>query len=279
MNQKIFKLKGIYKDKIWGYEDWNLCCNDEGQCIIDEGSLKGESLWKVLDYKPFPVLLKIINAKRDLSIQVHPTKEYCKKVEHVREKNECWYVLNAEKDACIYCGLNKEITKEELDSIIGTDKIEKYLNKIVVEKGNFVYMPAGVIHAIGAGVEVLEVQQNSNITYRIYDYNRGRTLHIDKAKDVIDIEQNLKIKKENDLRIFTCEDFSVEKICVNESKQWFTENSSEAIFILSGEGIIKENNDLSSAQRVGEGETFYIRENTAYTLQGDLKIIKTSFVY
>lgn len=279
MSQKIFKLKGIYKDKIWGYEDWNLCCNDEGQCIIDEGKLKGESLWKMLDYKPFPVLLKIINAKRDLSIQVHPTKEYCKKVEHVREKNECWYVLNAEENACLYCGLNQELTKVELESILGTDKIEKYLNKIVVEKGNFVYMPAGVIHAIGAGVEVLEIQQNSNITYRIYDYNRGRTLHIDKAKDVIDIEENLKVKKENELKVFRCEDFLIEKISINGSACYCTEDKCEAIFILKGNGIIKEENESSLSNEVREGETFYIESDTAYRLQGDFEIIKTSFVY
>lgn len=271
MEQRIFKLSAVYKGKPWGYEKWNLCCHNEGESLIQNGQLRNKSLWNYLGYKSFPMLIKIIKADKKLSIQVHPNDEYAKEIEHDKGKNECWYVLNAEPDAYIYYGLKNEIEKQSLEKILSDGHIEKYLNKVKVEKGNFIYIPSGVIHAIGEGVILLEVQQNSNITYRIYDYNRGRELQIEKANDVIDINKNLVVRKRERLDFFKNEDFIIKKSSIYNYAEFYNKHSFEVLYILEGKGTIVLDNSNESMET---GDTIYIKEGTHYKVQGSIEYIR-----
>lgn len=271
MEQRIFKLSAVYKGKPWGYEKWNLCCHNEGESLIQNGQLRNKSLWNYLGYKSFPMLIKIIKADKKLSIQVHPNDEYAKEIEHDKGKNECWYVLNAEPDAYIYYGLKNEIEKQSLEKILSDGHIEKYLNKVKVEKGNFIYIPSGVIHAIGEGVILLEVQQNSNITYRIYDYNRGRELQIEKANDVIDINKNLVVRKRERLDFFKNDDFIIKKSSIYNYAEFYNKHSFEVLYILEGKGTIVLDNCNECMET---GDTIYIKEGTHYKVQGSIEYIK-----
>jgi mannose-6-phosphate isomerase len=141
------RLKTITKKTIWGSE-------------------------KIIE-TPLPIAVKILDAKRKLSVQVHPTGE--------RKKDEFWYVLSAKKDAQIILGVRREITKEELKKRAEDGTILKILRRVKVKKGDCFFLPGGTIHALGAGIKVLEIASQNDITYRLYDYNRGRELHIEKA--------------------------------------------------------------------------------------------------
>ncbi len=209
-----FILKPSAKDYLWGgnrlnesynknidlsplAETWECSTHPDGESFAS-----GKKLSQVLKEHPdyigsryynkegqLPVLIKFIDAERDLSVQVHPDDEYAKR-EGQKGKTEMWYVLEARKGAGIVYGLNREVDKDELRASIASGTIEKYLCKVPVKKDEVYFIKSGTIHAIGAGCLIAEIQQNSNLTYRLYDYNRTdkngkkRELHIEKALDV-----------------------------------------------------------------------------------------------
>ena len=150
--------------------------------------------WKSSSLDRFPVLIKFIDAKNALSIQIHPD-DYALENENEFGKNEMWYVVDCEPGAYLYCGLKQDSSKEEIRERIENNTITEILNKIEVHKGDCVMVKAGTIHAIGAGILICEIQQNSNCTYRMYDYDRKdkfgnrKELHIDKAIDVVDVKK------------------------------------------------------------------------------------------
>ena len=166
------KLAPIQKQYIWGTEDWML-----------------SDLHEEVEHSP--LLVKIITAKEKLSVQVHPGNEYAKEKENSTGKTEMWYVLNCEPDAFLYYGLKHKISANEFIKRIKNDTILEVCQKVKVKKGDVFYIPAGLLHAIGKGIKVAEVQQNSNITYRVYDYHRQdaehnfRPLHIKQAEESI----------------------------------------------------------------------------------------------
>ncbi len=187
----------------WGYEAekddelgecWAVSCNAIVDSEVADGSLKGKrisELWKeeprLFGYptaKDFPLLVKIIEAKADLSVQVHPHDEYAFRTEKSRGKRECWYILDCPEDARLILG-NKAKNREELKQFIDNGEWDKLISYVKVKKGDFLEIPPGTLHAITAGVMLLEVQQNSDITYRVYDFGRPRELHIAKALDVL----------------------------------------------------------------------------------------------
>lgn len=220
--EKIIKLQSVYKEFIWGGtkirdvlhkdtgglarvgECWDISTHPSGRSIIAEGQFAGKTLseyfdiegWDMLGdygtkYHQLPVLIKYIDAKDNLSIQVHPDDEYARAHENDSGKNEMWFILDANKGAFIYLGFNKNVTREEVENSIANDSIEKLLNKVYVKKGETYFIPAGTVHAIGKGCLICEIQQTSNVTYRLYDYKRPdingkmRELHVDKAMEVI----------------------------------------------------------------------------------------------
>lgn len=229
---KIIQFKSNVRDYIWGgtklknkyhkkskyseiAESWELSAHLEHPSIIVNENISFNDLLKrkdihkllgynYLKYSSFPLLVKLIDTKDKLSVQIHPTNYYAKKYENDKGKSEFWYILEAKKDAGIYIGLKSRYSKSEIKKLVEHNKLFGELNFIPVKAGDSFYIPAGTVHTIGSGVTLVEVQQNSNVTYRLYDYNRidknGKTreLNIDKALDVYDTKLNqLKYIKKN----------------------------------------------------------------------------------
>ena len=226
---KPFMLRPAIKDYLWGgsrlnddfgknincyplAETWECSTHPDGQSIVASGCFDGQSLGDVLKAHPdflgnhslsitgnvpeLPILVKLIDAYKDLSVQVHPNDEYARKNENSLGKTEMWYVLSARKDSRLIYGFNREMTKDKVRDATMDGSIGKYLNCVPVEKDNVFFINPGTVHAIGAGTLVAEIQENSNITYRLYDYDRvdkagnKRELHINKALDVADLSSS-----------------------------------------------------------------------------------------
>lgn len=222
----MFKLNSSYKTYIWGgtkirevlkkrtddlqciAESWEISTHPAGESTIINGEFAGKTLreyfditgWDIIgeygrEYRQLPILVKYIDAQKNLSIQVHPNEEYARRYENESGKSEVWFVIEAEKGAFLYLGFNRDISPEEVSKRIEDNTLEEVLNKINVKRGDVFYVPAGTVHAIGAGCLICEIQQSSDTTYRLYDYGRKdadgnrRPLHIAKALDVLNYEQ------------------------------------------------------------------------------------------
>ena len=261
---KPFLLKPAAKDYLWGgtrlnddfnlgiemdpfAEAWVCSTHPDGESVV---SGSGQPLSQMLGEHPeyigthamsvaggqFPILIKLIDARKDLSVQVHPDDEYAKTFENGSlGKSEMWYVLDAKEDTCLVYGFNRDMTEEKVRSSINSGTIEKYLNHVSVHKNDVFYIDAGTVHAIGAGCLIAEIQESSNLTYRLYDYNRvdkngnGRELHIDKAVKVMNMKSSTTprqpmrvIRYRNGMAselLGRCKYFQVERILLNTTTQ------------------------------------------------------------
>lgn len=199
----ILKFDVVKHDKIWGNEQWIVSAHPNGVSTITNGQYAGQTLASVFannkqlfgnsDLTEFPLLVKIIEADDNLSVQVHPDDQYASEHENSLGKNECWYVLDSKPDADIVVGHHVS-DKEELQTLIESNNLEQKLDIKPIQKGDFFDVPAGTIHAIRGGTTILEVQQSSDITYRLYDYGRlengqPRELHVDKSIEVVDFTE------------------------------------------------------------------------------------------
>lgn len=216
----ILKLCPALKDYLWGgtrlkndfgfqtdldivAEGWMLSCHKDGENRIENGQYKGKTLSEALDllgdeslgtnaqaFDRFPILIKLIDAKKDLSVQVHPDNDYALRVEGEYGKTECWYILDCDEGAELIYGFKKEISRTEFERRIADNTFLEVVNKVKVHKGDLFFIEAGTLHAIGGGILLAEIQQNSNTTYRVYDYGRlgadgkPRPLHTEKAVEV-----------------------------------------------------------------------------------------------
>ncbi|MGN1226865.1 MAG: type I phosphomannose isomerase catalytic subunit [Candidatus Cryptobacteroides sp.] len=187
----MYKFGAILRTLVWGTESWVLSAVPGSESIVSEGPDKGKSLSEVYG-GTFPLLVKFIDAHADLSIQVHPDDELAMRRHHSKGKSEMWYVIGAEDGAYLYSGLNRAISPQEYDELVDSNSICSALNRFEVQSGDVFFLPAGRIHAIGAGCYLAEIQQTSDITYRIYDYGRKgldgrpRQLHTEWARAAID---------------------------------------------------------------------------------------------
>lgn len=269
---ELVKLKPGIKDYIWGgtyfkkfnkgtsyqrvSECWELSIRDDVSSIIDSGINKGKLLKDVItkeDIGPamnrfpyFPLLIKLIDAKENLSVQVHPSDEYALKNEGSFGKSEMWHIISADKGSGLYVGLNKDYTKADIEKALKEGNILDYLNFFEVKPGDTFLISPGTIHAIGKGVRLIEIQQNSNLTYRLYDYNRvdqnghPRELHIKKSLDVIDYKQYKK-SQNNSNYLADNQYFTVKRAEVNgEMRIKADENSFLSFTFLNGEGLVNE---------------------------------------
>lgn len=216
----MIKLKPAFKDYLWGgtrlkehyhkqtdlsilAESWEVSTHPDGPSVVDNGSDPALTLAQYIDdhtkvilgtsaqrFDRFPLLIKLIDADRDLSVQVHPGDAYALEVEKEYGKTEMWYVLEANKDSFVYYGVNQLLTQEQFRQAIAEGEVETILEKRPVKSGDVIFVEAGTIHAINAGMVVCEIQQNSNTTYRVYDYDRTdasgnkRELHIEQSVEV-----------------------------------------------------------------------------------------------
>ncbi len=226
ISQSIYPylFQPVYKDYIWGgdrigktfargdtparcAESWEVADRPEGMSIVTNGPLKGQSLQQLVQMLQtdllgpqhegcdrFPLLIKIIDAREDLSVQVHPHDTTAQRTGG-EPKTEMWYILDATADAMIYAGMQPGVTPESFQTAVQNGMVERLLAKVPAKSGRTIFVPGGKVHAIGAGCLLLEIQQNSNTTYRVFDWNRvdangqSRELHIEQALQVVDWER------------------------------------------------------------------------------------------
>lgn len=318
-SEKFVKLQPAFKDYLWGgtklkelyhkqcdydivAESWELSAHEAGQSIVMSGRHKGMTFaeyltvigknnwgWKCRPLDEFPILIKFVDAEGALSVQVHPDDDYALSVENQYGKNEMWYIIDCKPDAYLYCGFNRDVTKEEVLERLQNDTILEILNKVPVTKGDAFFIPAGTVHAIGAGILICEIQQSSDCTYRLYDYCRKdkfgnqRELHIDKALDVMQYVkyepqklENTTEKVESHIKrtISICKYFEcflyqlsgrMELIAVEES---FT-----ALVCISGSGIISTEKDENQMEFVAGNSIFMPKSKEIYQVEGQCEFI------
>ena len=277
----IFKLDPAFKDYIWGgtrlrdeygkkcdydkvAESWELSCHKDGPSVVADGEYKGLTLNEYIEkagkgvlgkncerFENFPILIKLIDAKDNLSVQVHPDNDYAMRVEGEYGKTEMWYVVDCDEGATLLYGFKHEITKEEFARRIADNTLLEVTNAVPVKKGDVFFIEAGTLHAIGKGILIAEIQQNSNTTYRIYDYGRvgkdgkPRELHVEKAKEVTNLvppkypttaqgaPTAIEGGKETLLR--SCEYFNVNKLELDgTTKLTAGEGSFNSLLVLDG---------------------------------------------
>lgn len=295
------KLTPTIKDYIWGgtrlskdfqmvsfadrqAEAWVLSCHPDGEAIIENSGFKGRTLSDVLanegkDYLGtnckkfdfFPVLIKLIDAKDDLSVQVHPDNEYALKNENQYGKTEAWYILDCDEGAQIIYGFKEDITKEEFKNAIETNTLLEKVNRVNVKKGDLFFIESGTLHAICKGILLAEVQQNSNVTYRVYDYGRlqngkPRDLHVKKALDVTNLKaldcSGKPMGEEEQFEGFRktlltkCELFTVSRIDVEESAPIVADKTSfVSLVALEGNGVLMHGDSVLTLYK---GESVFL---------------------
>lgn len=314
----IVKLKPALKDFIWGgtkirdvlgknvgkmetvAESWELSAHPAGECKIATGKYKGKKLseyidaigtqnlgWKAQAYERFPILIKFIDSRESLSIQVHPDDEFAFPNEGDYGKNEMWYVMAAEKDAFIYMGFNKDISREEMEDRIKNNTITKVMNKLPVKAGETYFINAGTVHAIGAGCLICEIQQSSNVTYRLYDYDRvgykgkKRELHLDKALEIADLRKKKDDYKSNfsvlEFPGYTkqllgqCKYFVVTKYKIkNELTLAPIDSSFRAVVVIEGEGKVGNSKEMHNAV---VGDTWFLGSKEVLNVKGKITVL------
>ena len=268
---EAYKLKPVIKSYIWGgnyfqkygkgdeesiSELWEMSARGDDSSIIVSGPNSGKRLADVItneDIGPvykrfpyFPLLIKLIDAESDLSVQVHPSDDYALKNDNSFGKCEMWYIIDADEGSGIYIGLKEDSSREKIEQQINDGSILNSLNFVKVKPGDTFIINPGTIHAIGHGVRLIEIQQNSNLTYRLFDYNRidkngkKRELHILKALDVIDYKKYKFEKIVSDI-LADCKYFRVFKEEVNGS--WIIDANQESFVsctFLSGSGFVDD---------------------------------------
>lgn len=209
--RKLIDEYHVVTDKKNAAEGWMLSCHPAGESTVVNGEFAGQTLTEVLKRDPalcgsnaerfedFPILIKFIDARDDLSVQVHPTKEYCELTGRGQSKTECWYIIDCDEDAHLLLGFNESISKEQFEEAIKTNTLTDYTAKVKVKPGDFFFIESGTLHAICKGILLAEVQESSNTTYRIYDYGRlgndgkPRELHVEDALAVTKRENILNL--------------------------------------------------------------------------------------
>ena len=310
---KPLKLKPAFKDYIWGgtklckeygketnlepvAESWELSCHKDGYSVISGGKYDGKTLASVIKDNPgmlgtyckdgeLPILIKLIDAADNLSVQVHPDNAQAKEWEGQNGKTEMWYVIDAEKDAKITYGVAEDITKADLEKAIKNKSVESLLNAVPSKKGDVFFVEAGTIHAIGKGNLIAEIQQNSDVTYRLYDYGRvgkdgkERELHIEKGVKAANCKKitarNIPDCSDGTRLLGSCEYFAVKEIKLCGEKTFTADEKSyhalivtEGSAVLSGEGF---------CEKLSAGETVFIPAALGdYTLGGRATVLQTS---
>lgn len=311
MPKYILKLTPYISETIWGgrkliddfniktekqnaAEGWMLSCLDMGPSIVSNGVYAGKPLPEVIGtdpawcgrnigkYSEFPVLIKFIDAMDDLSVQVHPTKEYCEKTGRGRSKTECWYIIDCEEDASLLLGFKEEISKEEFKKSIEDGTLLDKVSRVKVKPGDFFFIDSGTLHAICRGVLLAEVQESSNTTYRIFDYNRlgkdgkPRELHV---ADATEVTKTVPFRaRETDSAdgslLVSCDLFKVFRYTVNGEYSSFCDGDSfVSLLVMSGEGILRCGGEELAIRK---GDSLFIPAGSGeFTVSGETDILET----
>jgi mannose-6-phosphate isomerase len=283
----IVRLKPYLEPKIWGSrtlnnryqcdidtpigEAWGISMIKHKESFILDGNYQGMPFSILYEKEPqlfgglkgtFPLLVKIIDAKDDLSIQVHPR-------EGEFEKNECWYILHAKKDACLTLG-HKAVNKNQFLEALNQHKLNKLLIEVPVKQNDLFYINSGKLHGIGKGIELLEIQQASDTTYRVYDYHRSingheRELHLTHALQEMRFPDE-EIKKEVEQNYF-----NLEKVTCHHQLDMVSDQFGDYLYIVNGDGSIGE-------KEVKKHEFIFISSNEKYRINGEMDILKSTII-
>lgn len=312
--EPFVRLQPVFKDYLWGgtrildkynkssdletvAESWELSGHPAGNSIIASGKHKGLSFskylenvgkevlgWKCGSMQNFPILIKLIDARDNLSVQVHPDDEYALNNENEYGKNEMWYVIDSEPGSGLYVGFKQKTDKEEIKKAIEENNIIGLLNFYPTSPGDVFFIPSGTVHAIGKGNLICEIQQSSNSTYRLYDYNRKdkfgnvRELHLDKALDVLNYEryipEDFQIDFKNDDKIITCKYFETIIMTVKDEKKIsLSSDSFCSLVCIEGDGEA-ELSDSKLAFKAGDS-LFIPATDDILNIKGNSKLILT----
>ncbi len=309
-------LKPPVKDYLWGgtrlkteyhfetdrdiaAEAWVLSCHKDGADTVENGSFAGKTLTEVLDvwgkealgqraaaFPYFPLLIKLIDAKGRLSVQVHPDDEYALKNEGEFGKTEMWYVVDCDEGAELIYGFRREVSREEFEERIKDNTLPEICNYVPVHKGDVFFISAGTLHAIGGGILIAEVQQNSNTTYRVSDYGRlgadgkPRPLHIEKALDVTNRgTPALPYGKTGETertafgsirRLAACDLFTAALLTLESETRLQCGESFISLVVLEGEISVTYGGGAFSA---GKGGSIFIPAGLAVTVSGKAEIL------
>jgi len=304
---RLFKLSPAFKDYIWGgsklkecygktsapertAESWELSCHRDGESVICGGEYDGYTLASVVaadkamlgtncaGSEEFPILIKLIDAREDLSVQVHPGDAFARAHEGQPGKTEMWYIIEHEEGACLYYGLKNEMTREEFAAALQSGAALEALNKVYVRDGDVFFIEPGTVHAIGKGIVLAEIQQNSNITYRLYDYGRlaaarPRELHIDKGTACAVLKPPA-VREPPEGFLASCEYFSVMKRVVTGSGCGYAAaDSFHSLLILDGSGCVERGDERIDFVK---GDSIFIAAGAgSYTIRGDCEALVT----
>ena len=316
----MYKFKPLLKSTLWGGdkiipfkhlqstqqqvgESWEISGVEDNETIVSDGEYSGKKLNELVtllgkklvgrdNYKrfgnEFPLLIKFIDARQDLSIQVHPTDEIAHRQGKERGKTEMWYIMNSDSDAKLYSGLKLRITPEEYKQMVENDTICDALAQYCVQEGDVFFLPAGRIHAIGTGCFLAEIQQTSDVTYRIYDFKRKdkdgnyRQLHTQEASECINYEvedtyrTSYQPRKNEGVSLVECPYFSTAVYDLDEPMTLdYSELDSFVILIgMKGESRITDNEGHTTT--LNEGETVLIPATTkGIQVEGTIKFLET----
>ena len=313
------KLKPAFKDYLWGgtrlrddfgkdcdfekiAESWELSCHKDGNSVVADGEFAGLTLAEYIEkqgktvlgsncerFENFPILIKLIDAKDNLSVQVHPDNDYAMRVEGEYGKTEMWYIVDCDEGASLLYGFKKDISKEEFRERIENNTLLEVTNSVPVKKGDVFFIEAGTLHAIGKGILIAEIQQNSNTTYRIYDYGRvgadgkPRQLHIDKAVEVTDlcpakpypVSEPVKNDGWSEKKLASCEYFTVNSLEIDTRASLEADNGS-FVHILVTEGGCVFSAEGSTPCELVKGDSLFIPAGLGkFELTGNCSAVKT----
>lgn len=299
-----FKLLPACKDYIWGgqrlktdfgvrseleplAEAWVLSCHPDGPSVLADGPFAGQSLPDYLaaagsgalgtrcgKFENFPMLIKLIDAKKDLSIQVHPSDAYALAHEGQYGKTEMWVVLDAAPGAGLYYGFKREISREDFARRVEDGTLEEVLHRVAVKAGDVLFIEAGTLHAIGAGLVIAEIQQNSNVTYRVYDYGRlgpdghPRQLHVEQALSVTN--RGPAVLRDFGPHLGSCPYFTVDGYTGSFTGRC-TEESFHALLVTEGRGTLDCGEERKPLER---GMCFFLPAGSGlYQVEGDCRVL------
>lgn len=308
-----FLLKPSCKDSIWGgtklkkrfhkehsvdiiSESWELSVHPAGLSLAASGPNRSVPLAELIknpavtgnfaaSFTVFPLMIKWIDSQLPLSIQVHPDNDYAMAHEQDMGKTEMWYIIDCEPDSYLYYGFSKEISREEFAHRIADDMLLEVVRKVPVKKGDVFFIPSGTLHAIGPGILLAEVQQSSNVTYRIYDYGRldtdgkPRQLHVEKAVDVtklIPITESspipLPLSCPQDELLASCPYFAVIRQQITSPRQYNGDAGSfHALMCVEGQGVLQT---VSETLTIPSGATVFVpADSSTFTISGNLTLL------
>ena len=315
MKRVPLKMNAVSKQIIWGgnrlrneynkqsdgeniAESWELTVRDDGMNTICGSEFDGMTMREYLALDPtlvtdaphdrFPLLIKFIDAEADLSVQVHPDEEYAQRVEGEHGKTEAWYILDNDEGAELIFGFSEDITKEEFREAIESNTLTEKVNRVKVKKGDLFFIEAGTLHAIGKGILLAEVQQNSNTTYRVYDYGRlqngkPRELHIEKAIEVTSCKKSVVSSdcisvKDNEhyteTLLSSCDIFVFSRIDVKDEASFTADGDSfVSLVCIDGNGVLEYGEETVTLYK---GDSLFLPAGLGeYRLLGEISVLET----